>query len=80
MSNRYASIVNQVVGDIAVQIEKYLEAVPAVDWSCKDGQLIAKIDGEEQVFTFERDDPITEALLLLLNNKGLILSRLRNPA
>ncbi len=78
MVNKYRNIVRNVVGDIAVQIEKYLEQVPDADWSCKDGQLIAVVKGEEQVFTFERDDPITEALLMLLNNRSLIVSRLKD--
>lgn len=63
-----------------MQIENYLDKVPDATWSCKDGKLIAIIKGEEYEMAFESGDPLTEALMLLLNNKSLVLSRLKDPA
>jgi hypothetical protein len=79
VANRYASIVRNVVSDIAGAMQKHLQQIPDATWTAKDGQLIAVVDGEELVLTFERDDDLTEALLLLLNNHALFLSALRNP-
>ena len=80
MANRYNTIVRNVVHRIAVNIENYLDKVPDASWSCKDGKLIAHIKGEEYEMTFEDGDPLTEALKMFLNNKALVLSRLKDPA
>lgn len=77
--NRYASIVRNIVSDIASQMQKHLAELPQAEWGVKDGHLVASVNGEEFVFTFADDDPTTEALLLLLNNHNLFLSALRNP-
>lgn len=78
MANRYASIVNNVVADIAAQMQKQLSSLPQATWTAKDGALVAKVGEEEMELTFERGDELTEALLLLLNNHALFLSALRN--
>lgn len=79
MANRYASIVSEVVADLSGQMQTYLQEIPHAMWTAKDGLLIAVVDGEELEMSFEKDDPLTEALLLLLNNHHLFLSALRNP-
>lgn len=80
MANRYQTIVNNIVDDLAKQMEQYLSKVPNAGWFVKDGKLIAVIKGEEYEMYFESGDPLTQALLLLLNNKDFILSRLRCPS
>lgn len=76
--NRYKSIVANVVGDIAVQIETLLAQVPDADWRAVDGKLVAVIKGEEFDMSFAPGDPLTEALLMFLNNRALIISKMRN--
>lgn len=78
MANRYQSIINGVVEDVAMQIDKLLEQVPVATWKAQDDKLVAVIDGEEYDMTFAPGDPLTEALLLLLNNKQFIISSLRS--
>lgn len=77
--NRYRSIVNGVVEGLAVDIERHLEKVPDAEWRAEDGKLVARIKGKDYDLTFAPGDPLSEALLLLLNNKSLIISRLKNP-
>lgn len=77
MANRYASIVENVVSDIAGQMQEHLQKIPNAVWTAKDGVLIARVGSEEMELVFERGDPLTEALLLLLNNHTLFLSALR---
>lgn len=77
MANRYASIVENVVSDIAGSMQEYLQKIPTAQWTAKDGVLIARVGAEEMELVFERGDPLTEALLLLLNNHSLFLSALR---
>lgn len=79
MANRYASIVENVVSDIAGLMQKHLQEIPNAAWTAKDGALVATINNEEMELAFERGDPLTEALLLLLNNHALFLSALRKP-
>lgn len=43
-------------------------------WNVANGKLVATINGKTYEFDFERGDPITEALLLFLNNHNHILS------
>lgn len=76
--NRYQSIVDNVVSDISVRLEELLAKVPEAHWTAKDDKLIANINGEELELTFERGDPLTEALLLVLNHSNLIISALRS--
>lgn len=80
MANRYQTIVNNIVDDLAKQMEQYLAQLPHAGWFAKDGKLIAVIKGEEYEMSFEPGDPLTRALLLFLNNKDFILSRLRCPS
>lgn len=67
------------MGDITAEMQKQLAGLPAAQWTAKDGKLVAIVEGDEMELTFEREDPLTEALLLLLNNHMLFLSALRNP-
>jgi hypothetical protein len=76
--NRYKSIVDNVVGDIAVQIESMMAQIPDAHWKAADGKLVAVVNGEEFDMSFAPGDPLTEALLMFLNNRSLIISKMRN--
>lgn len=79
MGNRYASIVRNVVSDLSAAMQQHLSTIPDATWTAENGMLVATIGSEQMELTFERGDPLTEALLLLLNNHALFLSALRNP-
>lgn len=77
MANRYASIVANVAKDTANTLEELLREVPDASWTAKDGKLVALVEQDEFEMTFERGDPLTEALLLLLNHRNIVLSHIR---
>ncbi len=73
--NRYRSIVENRVGEVLKDLKELHPKLPNnASWSAKDGKLTATINGKEFEFFFERGDPITEALLLFLNNNHFILT------
>lgn len=73
--NRYKSIVENRVGEVLKDLKELHPKLPNnATWSVKDGSLTATIGSKELFFTFERGDPITEALLLFLNNNHFILT------
>lgn len=78
MSNRYASIVRNLVADMSDQMLKLLAKTPEVDsWIAEEGKLVAVIKGEKFDMDFENGDPLTDTLLMFLNNSRLFLSALK---
>ena len=73
--NRFHSILEGVVADVVKDLrELHPKTVQDAHWSIQDNRLIAHIKGEDYEFEFEKGDPTSEAMLLILNNLHFLLT------
>lgn len=77
MAARYASIVDGISQAVVKELKELHPKLPSnAHWTARDGKLVAQIKGEDFEFSFEHGDPITDALLLFLNNNHFLLTTL----
>lgn len=76
--NRYASIQEGVVHEVCNDLLELHGKMQHGDWAIKDGLLHVTVKGADYLWEFEKGDPTSEAILLMLKHLPYMLDVLRN--
>lgn len=74
--NRFQSIVDNIAAGTLDEARELYKSVSGGYWFVRKGKLMVRFPKSDEEFEFEFDanDPDTKALLLVMNNLGVILS------
>lgn len=74
--NRFQSIIDNIAAGTLDEARELYKSVSGGFWFVRKGKLLVRFPKSDEEFEFEFDakDPDTQALLLLMNNLGPLLS------